>query len=550
MIATTTQTNHIIFISIDNLRFDCIGYQPNKSDLKKYQLETLLKTPNLDKIAEKSVCFTNVISTSTYTTASHASILTGLYPPKHGVRAFYDTKLSTQVYSITELLKSKGFLTILCTDAMELWSPLDLHKGFSHIFERQDKELFEFLNSHKDNSIFLFVHFFDVHEPYLFSEYELFKGYNSDYYNLLDDFAKKNNLDLGIVKDKPHSAWKKFADYLKRSKKNLFPLFVKGVNKFDNGRFKNFITNLEHLGLQNNSLLVIFSDHGEGRCMEDKDFFAHAGGLYEDVIKVPLIIKSNHFAHKIIDTQISTVDIFPTIMELLFNNKMSIPYRIDGRSLMPEIEGSNSKDHLTYSEVWTSDSGIYLGDGNKGKPHVCSSKRSMNWILFQRALKNENKKYIICGKPDANIDCSAFSYSNEDFIKTLYRSLLGRIEDKSGFEHHLNLLNQNLLSKKDILNSFIQSEEYKLNNKFVMFDLEEDPEELNPIDPLKNPSQAMDFFKNINIILTLEKDAVCSEKIFSNEKLDKILHTDEKKDAEEDENRIRERLKALGYFGK
>src|SRR3990170_3243786 len=99
---------NIILISIDALRFDCVGYQPDKRELEKYNVLKYLETPTLDSIAEKSLCFSQCISTSTYTTSAHASIFTGLYPPKHGVRAFYATKLTKDVFTLSEILKTFG----------------------------------------------------------------------------------------------------------------------------------------------------------------------------------------------------------------------------------------------------------------------------------------------------------------------------------------------------------------------------------------------------------------------------------------------------------
>ena len=106
-------TKNVVMISIDTLRYDCVGYQPDKRELIKHDVLKYLETPTLDSIAEKSLCFTQCISTSTYTTASHASIFTGLYPPGHGVRAFYDTKISDEVITVAEVLRKKGYRTIL-----------------------------------------------------------------------------------------------------------------------------------------------------------------------------------------------------------------------------------------------------------------------------------------------------------------------------------------------------------------------------------------------------------------------------------------------------
>ncbi len=68
-------TRQILLISIDNLRYDCIGYQPDKRDLEKQDVLKHLSTPTLDKIAGRSTCFTRCISTNTYTTSAHASVL-------------------------------------------------------------------------------------------------------------------------------------------------------------------------------------------------------------------------------------------------------------------------------------------------------------------------------------------------------------------------------------------------------------------------------------------------------------------------------------------
>lgn len=525
---------YIIMMSIDNLRFDCIGYQNNKSGLVKYQLEDVLNTQNLDSIAEKSICFTNAISTSTYTTSSHASIITGLYPPRNGVRAFYDTQLSDNVSTLAELLKDQGYLTILSTDILELWEPLNLHRGFDHIFERQDKELNEFLDLHKSENIFVFIHYLDIHEPYIFSEYEIYQDYNSDYYDIMNELCNEYKIEFDKIKERPHTSWRKFSEKIMRNKKILFPLFIRGVNKFDNGRFKKFIKYLKESGYLNKSLLVIFSDHGEGRCVENEDFFAHAGELYDDVIKVPLIIYNNNLKHKIIDAQISMVDIFPTIIDLSLNKDIFIPYKIDGQSLLPEISGTDKKTRLAYSEVWLPDDTgtCYIRDGDGNVPNVYRSNNIMNWILFQRSIRIKNKKYIIFGKPEIVLDNHIFDLPNDEFIEKLYFYILGRNKDIKGFEYWFKNLNLKIFSKKDVLISFLKSEECQ-KKRFIIFDLENDPWETNPIDPINSPIDTIEYFTYINNILDLEKLAMCSKKI----------NVDI-----EDEKKIKKRLKDLGYL--
>lgn len=510
---------HVIMVSIDNLRFDCVGYQPNKTELAKYNLENVLNTPILDSIAEKSVCFTNAISTSTYTTASHASIISGLCPPRHGLRAFHD-RLSENVMTLAEIFKGQDYLTVLATDWLYAWKPYDLHRGFTYIFDREDKELYKFLDLHKNDKVFLLIHYLDVHEPYMYAEQKISENYNTDYFDVLNKLCKEYNIEYE-TNEKAYDIWRMFCDKVKRDRKVLFPLFVKGVNKFDNGRFNEFITYLKNLKYYDDSLIIIFSDHGEGRCLEDDiNYFSHSGALYDNVIRIPLMIYNKNLKHQIVDTQISTVDIFPTIIDLCFNN-IHIPYKIDGQSLLSEINGNNHKDRLAYSEVWR--------------------YHSNDRILYQRCVRIGYKKYIIYSIPEIFQESTMLNIpDNEEFIKKLYQCILGRNPEKEGLEHYLKKIYINNISKKDILNSFLESEEHKIK-RFVMFDLNNDPEELNPIDPTKNTLYLIEYFVYIKYILDIEKLAVRS--IFSDgkEQIKENL-------SNEDERTIKERLNNLGYL--
>jgi hypothetical protein len=125
-------------------------------------------------------------------------------------------------------------------------------------------------------------------------------------------------------------------------------------------------------------------------------------------------------------------------------------------------------------------------------------------------------------------------------MKKIYRCILGRNPEMQGFEYWLKGLDSKSVSKKDVLNSFLHSEEYKAK-KFVMFDLNKDPDELYPVDPTINPLDTIEYFTHINNILNLEKLAVRS--IFRDGK-------EEVKNAfsDEDEKKMKERLKALGYI--
>jgi len=522
---------NIILVSIDTLRYDCVGYQKNKNELIKHDVLKLLETPNLDEIAKKSICFTNAISVSTYTTSTHASILTGLYPPKHGVRAFYDTKLSKNVLTLAEILKKEDYITVFSTDIIDLFGPLDLTRGFSHIFVKQDRDLYEFLSKNKDNKIFLFIHFFDVHFPYLLSDYDICSGYNLDYYDMINFLCKKYNIEMHVPNDKPYEQWNYIGRIIEKNISTFLPFYIKGVTKFDKGRFKKFINYISGQGYINNSMLIILSDHGEGGCNEDnRNMFGHGNFPYENVIRIPLIIYYKGVKTSIVDDQVSIIDIFSTILNKALDKKLEdiIPYNIDGHNLLSGFVYSGNNHDRVLGEIWGCNSTFYISDEG-----VLTPDKNVAWSLNYRFIRSKDKKYIICGMQDRFYDEYVFNLPNDEFLRYLYQEILGRMQDKDGFEHWLKILNSKSSSKRDVLNYFLKSEEYKKRNRIVMFDLENDIDELNCINPLQSLTNISEFYKYASHMLDIEKSTVLSEKIFSDNK---------------DEEKIKERLKTLGYL--
>lgn len=526
--AKRKEIKNVIMVSIDNLRFDCIGYQPDKNELIKHNVLNLLETPNLDAIASKSICFTQAISTSPYTTASHASIITGLYPPRNGVRAFYDTKLSENIQTLAEIFQKEGYVTILATDTPEIWKPIDLHRGFSEIFERDDKKLYQFLDLKKDKKIFLFIHFFDVHEPFGFSEYEIYKGYNSDYYKTLEQLCIKYNVKF--TKEKPFVIWNILTnDIVKKDINVLLPLYVRGVSKFDNGRFKEFIKNMKNLKFLKNSLMVILSDHGEGRSsIENPNHFAHGGTLYDNVIRVPLIIYYKGITAQMTDVQVSTVDIFPTILDLSLG-KIPVLYDLDGKSLVNLINNKliNNKefdDTTTYSEVWIADrEGWCLDD------QICNLPTDLQWLLFQRCIRTREKKYIVYGKPEI---LENYSFLDDDnFLKEIYRYLFLRFDSSKESMYYTDIINKYQISRHEFLNLFLQMEDYT-NKNTVLYDLVNDPVENNP--------RPINHLLSLSLTSSIERRAIITRKIFPQERTEG--------EKTEDEKIITDRLKSLGYF--
>lgn len=523
-------TDKIILISIDNLRYDCVGYQPDKKELDKYNVRYLLETPTLDKLSEKALCFTQSISTNTYTTSAHASVFTGLYPPHHGVRAFYDTKLSRQVKTLAEIFKEKGYITVFATDVMALFKPLDLTRGFDYLFERDEEGLFIFLEKHKKEKIFLFMHFFDVHEPYLFSETPPSKDYNNDYFHLMETLYQQHGIE---IKDKkPHTLWHYFSNGLNKNIEYMLPIYVKGVAKFDNGRFKFVIEALDKISFLNRSLTVIFSDHGEGKCEQsNKNFFSHGGDLYDNVLRVPLLVLHNDVKPATDNRLVSICDIFEFVLEYAGIN-FELGYTLDAVSL------DNLRKEV-FSEKWTPHKNADLSEDEHGNPLIPHQFIKDNeWLISQRAIRTNDGKFIIRSQQEDLINLD-MTLDDEQFIKMLYRKILARWEDPEGLKYHIMTLKNKLTTRKYKLIEFLTSEEIKSNPVFFYFDLKADPYEEKPLSAAADMNTLLRFDKIINLVLEIEQTPVLTESIFSNKQIDS---------SEAEKEKIVKQLKELGYF--
>lgn len=491
----------VILVSIDNLRYDCVGYQPDRGELKKYGVLKYLETPTLDGIAEKSLCFTQCISTGTFTTSVHASILTGLYPPRHGVRPFYEKRLHNDVYTLAEILSLFGYETVLSTDIPQLFDPVNLNRGFNHFFFRNDEELYKFLTTSKDRKVFLFMHFFDVHEPFMFSEYEVYPDYNRDFYEVLDVLYRENNLELPpkVGANNVHMLWRNFNEHRgKRDVNILFPYYVRGVSKFDKGRFRYFIDKLKEIGYLEDSLLIIFSDHGEGRVYEDDlDYFGHSGGLYENVIRVPLILYAHGLGSRVITEPVSLIDIFPTLISLSINKKPAdiLPYETEGVILTSE------RREWTYSEAWQMD------EKTDSLSFISSS------LLLQRAIRTGNRKYILYGRPEFINRRNIENLSNNELVKGLYRSLLYRFESYDEYKKMIDLLN-NGYPRDELIKDFLNSKEYLSKVRVAIFDLNDDLKERYNCSPLNPSDLPQNISEYIGYIFKIEGDGVNTDDIF------------------------------------
>ncbi len=439
---------NVVIISIDSLRADGINY--NRDLIYGKGNHKPIKTPSLDEFARKGTTSIRAYSTNTYTTSAHASLFTGEYPALHGIRAFFDwnQRLNPKCRTLAEELNDLGFQTFFYSDIKELFSEMNIWRGFKIKTYERLNWLWNSIEEFKKDRNFVFMHLFDVHEPYLYIEDKSIEDKrNTDYYEIILQMRKK----LGIKsktdpKLYPHKSWQEIRQFIMENnldhKEYLSEYYYKGIETFDKNRFAEIINRLHFLGLnQDNSLFVILSDHGEGRTeIKNSKNFSHGGELTEETLRIPFLTNAKMNPLKV---SFSIKDV-----------KRFVSFLLKSKS----CEECFVKKEVKYAEFfrWNQTTFVNL-DTNK-------LDREIKTFISQKALIFDGYKIIIEFFPKKLVKIVENKNDYKKYICSLYKYLLGRFSDPSGFKGHLKRLTLGEISNLDLFQIFLNSEEFKKRN--------------------------------------------------------------------------------------
>lgn len=157
---------------------------------------------------------------------------------------------------------------------------------------------------------------------------------------------------------------------------------------------------LKELNLYNNTLVVLLADHGEA-LGEHNLYFRHGVTLYDEILKVPLIIKYPHLIvdNGVVNTQVALIDVVPTILDILgIDQKEKI--NMTGKSLIPCITGKEvCGDEYVFSDINDND--------------LLYSIRTEDWKLIYANLEKIRKN-------PAGLEACFRDYSNKDYYTSKY----------------------------------------------------------------------------------------------------------------------------------
>lgn len=314
----TPERPNILLIVMDTLRADrmsCYGYPKDT-------------TPNLDGLAAEGTLFEQAYATSSWTWPSTASILTGLLPYEHGVTSKSSSTLAYSNETVAEVLQAAGMTThaITCNPLIDDTRLFD--QGFEH-FEssftmRKTGEVIErieqALADQKDSRFFMYLHLVDPHTPHqpLASELTRLGGERPA------DFPDRK---VGDVKIDGQDHYSSLVSYKQqrdpdgtRNQEDVIPPEHRdwinarydasvGTSDFYVGRI---LAQLKELGLDEKTIVVFTSDHGEE--LLDHGSLGHGHALWRELVRVPLIIAGPGIASgKRIQTEVSNRHLAPTL---------------------------------------------------------------------------------------------------------------------------------------------------------------------------------------------------------------------------------------------
>ena len=286
----------VIFISIDTLRRDHVGAYG-------YAKPT---TPNLDALARRGVLAADAVSVSSWTLPSHLSMLTSTLPGTHGGT---DMKqgFNRSVPSVAEILRGLGVATHAVTSHLYVSKTYGLEAGFDSMNFRQDRlaenvanHAMDLVDRFGDRPFFMFLHFYDPHWHYA-PPPDVLKIFESSYAGTLTGNLKDfQNLRPEQVKPK--------------DLEHLLALYDGEIRYTDN-EIGRLLAHLKERGADRNTLMVVTSDHGEE--FLDHGSWEHQKTLYEEVIRIPLIVSGPGVAARREGQPVSLLDIAPTILDYL-----------------------------------------------------------------------------------------------------------------------------------------------------------------------------------------------------------------------------------------
>lgn len=349
---------NVVLISLDTVRADHLS-------LYGYPRAT---SPRLDAWARRrATVFETVVASAPWTLPSHTSMFSGVDAVHHGVNRH--GPVPSSMLLLPQRFRDAGYATFATTAGVLLTPELGFARGFDEFRVRGamvslpewDSELaagvddaLQWMTGHRDERFFLFFHTYEAHAPYQARE-PYFTAFGGDRRTLNAGqpvWIENNGFEADV---RPRSQLfhpETSENGIAYPKRVLGPgeralaatLYDSGLAHID-AQLDRIFTFLRQAGLEENTIVVVTSDHGES--LFEHGLVGH-GSLYDHDLLVPLVISAPLPAARgrRVASQVRSVDLAPTLLELA--GLPPLP-GIDGLSLVPALHG----EPLAPREAWS-----------------------------------------------------------------------------------------------------------------------------------------------------------------------------------------------------
>jgi choline-sulfatase len=310
---------NIILITIDALRADHLS-------VYGYPYQT---SPAIDGWAKRSTVFESAYSLIPKTSASFASLMTGLHPFAHKTQPNQDS-LDEKFITLAEALKMRNYSTMAVVDNSNLSSRYHFNQGFDRyvgVWEEKEKKemstplitetVLRWLSSPPRRPFFLWAHYIETHFPY------------SPPPRFLEERPEGRTVgEIPGAVIVSNSA----AAVDRQSKEGHYIALYDGAVKYVDSEFGKILNLVGEKGYDRDSIIILTADHGE-ELGEHNLFYDHGPLAFNSSLRVPLIVFLPGQKGRRLKYPVSLMDVYPTLLDKV---GLVPAYSIQGRNLFVE----------------------------------------------------------------------------------------------------------------------------------------------------------------------------------------------------------------------
>ncbi|MFH1279830.1 MAG: sulfatase [Candidatus Eisenbacteria bacterium] len=435
-VASATGRANILLVVFDTLRFDHTG--PGG-----YYRET---TPNLDRLAANGVVFERAYAPSSWTLPSTASILTSRYPSGHGAKT-KSSALNPEIESLPDLFRKHGYRTGLFSGNPTVSPAFGFGPGFSRVRTPPtalipDLYLLPFYMKQTVGRVPglaatpLFVRAYELlWRPELRRDW-IRGGELAEAFLRWVDEEPGDPFFAHIQIMEPHDPYEGTGVFGAEGESRLpFP-GIRGIHPFsrhprvpENDRIlmvdrydddilaadrvmESIVGGLRDRRLLGETWVVLTADHGEE--FGEHDGWGHGRSVFEEVIRVPLVIVGEGIAPRRISSFARLVDIGPTVTELA---EIETPGPFVGRSLVPVLMGETDETSVTesFSEIWV---------GTEARAFALLTPNGAKLIeAFSGTGDRVVSLFDVGGDPSERVDLFGHGPATDSLLARLHRAI-------------------------------------------------------------------------------------------------------------------------------